>query len=81
MKKELSVLSMFVLFALCVDAQVKKTWDFHAGLSPETFGHLTADVTLQDENGKDANSNVNSCKDNIKLDVNAPLKADGASSP
>ena len=79
--KKLFTLSTLLLFALCVSAQEKKTWDFTQGLSYETIENLNADATNWAENGNDADGNVNNWKNNAKPDPNSPLMANGVVIP
>ncbi|MBQ4296044.1 MAG: hypothetical protein II755_10725, partial [Prevotella sp.] len=60
--RKLFTLSMLLMFVMGMSAQVKKSWDFTAGLSDETIENLNADATHWASNGTDADGNTNNWK-------------------
>lgn len=52
MKKLLSFAMLFA-FALCINAQQRKTWDFTKGISDATLENLVADPNWSVENNGD----------------------------
>ncbi|MBO4821101.1 MAG: chitobiase/beta-hexosaminidase C-terminal domain-containing protein [Prevotella sp.] len=80
--KKLFTLTMLLMLALGMNAQVKKSWDFTKGLSDETIENLNADATHWAENGTDANTGeVNNWKNIGKPDANSYLMANGVVIP
>ena len=79
--KKLFTLTLLLMTAMVMSAQVKKTWDFTKGLSYETIENLTADATHWAENGTDADGAVNNWKNIGKPDANSYLMANGVVIP
>ena len=79
--KKLFTLTLLLMTAMVMSAQVKKTWDFTKGLSYETIENLNADATHWAENGNDADGNVNNWKNIGKPDANSYLMANGVVIP
>ncbi len=72
---------MLLMFVMGMSAQVKKSWDFTAGLSDETIENLNADATHWASNGTDADGNTNNWKNVGKPDAGSYLLANGVVIP
>ena len=79
--KKLFTLTMLLMLALGMNAQVKKSWDFTKGLSDETIENLNADATHWASNGTDADGATNNWKNIGKPDANSYLMANGVIIP
>jgi len=79
--RKLFTLSMLLMFVMGMSAQVKKSWDFTAGLSDETIENLNADATHWASNGTDADGNTNNWKNVGKPDAGSYLLANGVVIP